>query len=209
MAFMPRLSPQLWQQRRQHVLESAWACFARSGFDATSMDDIIAQTGWSVSAVYHYVDGKDELVAAAGAEAFEQLRTLTQDLVAREPAPTPREVVKAFVELLDDKRHHRRYSLAGLVIHTWAAGLHEPAVAARGRTGWNQIRADFAVLARRWQNAGTLPEGISAADVAACLAMIAPSVIVDGAFLDGRGSSGLLRLLRAVELNRPAVDQDA
>ena len=194
---MPKLSPQLWQQRRRHVLESAWICFARSGFDATSMDDIIAQTGWSVSAVYRYIEGKDELVAAAGTEAFSQLCALTDQLLALEPPPTPPQVVKAFVDLLDDKRHQRPYSLAGLVIHTWAAGLRDPAVASRGKDIWSKTRADYATLAKRWQRAGAIPTGVSVADVAACLTMIAPSVVIDQTFLDGRGSNGLVRLLRA------------
>ena len=51
---MPRLSTELFAQRRQHVLTSAWQCFSRDGFHATSMDDIIAATGMSSSAVYRY-----------------------------------------------------------------------------------------------------------------------------------------------------------
>jgi len=48
---MPRLSDTTRAQRRQHILTSAWGCFSRDGFHATSMDDIIAATGMSSSAV--------------------------------------------------------------------------------------------------------------------------------------------------------------
>ena len=62
---MPRLSEQTRAQRRQHILSSAWMCFSRDGFHATSMDQVIAQTGMSSSAVYRYFGSKEETSARA------------------------------------------------------------------------------------------------------------------------------------------------
>ena len=61
-AVMPRLSEQTRAQRRQHILTSAWTCFSRDGFHATSMDQVIAQTGMSSSAVYRYFGSKEEII---------------------------------------------------------------------------------------------------------------------------------------------------
>jgi len=55
-------------QRRQHILTSAWRCFSRDGFHATSMDDIIAATGMSSSAVYRYFRSKEEIIRASAEE---------------------------------------------------------------------------------------------------------------------------------------------
>ena len=66
---MPRLSEQTRAQRRQHILSSAWTCFSRDGFHATSMDQVIAETGMSSSAVYRYFDSKEELIRASAEEA--------------------------------------------------------------------------------------------------------------------------------------------
>jgi hypothetical protein len=49
---MPRVSDKTREQRRQHILTSAWRCFSRDGFHATSIEDVIAATGMSSSAVY-------------------------------------------------------------------------------------------------------------------------------------------------------------
>ncbi|NED82480.1 helix-turn-helix transcriptional regulator, partial [Streptomyces sp. SID11233] len=57
---MPRLSEDTRARRREHILRSAWACFSRDGFHAASMDDVIAATGVSSSAVYRYFRSKEE-----------------------------------------------------------------------------------------------------------------------------------------------------
>ena len=73
---MPRLSEQRREERRRHILTSAWGCFSRNGFHATSMDDVIAATGMSSSAVYRYFRSKDELIAAAADEGLALVRDL-------------------------------------------------------------------------------------------------------------------------------------
>jgi AcrR family transcriptional regulator len=62
---MPRVSDETREQRRQHILTSAWRCFSRDGFHATSIEDVIAATGMSSSAVYRYFRSKEEIVRAS------------------------------------------------------------------------------------------------------------------------------------------------
>lgn len=66
---MPRLSEARPGERRRHILTSAWSCFSRNGFHATSMDDVIAATGMSSSAVSRYFRSRDDLIDAVAAEA--------------------------------------------------------------------------------------------------------------------------------------------
>ena len=61
---MPRVSEAHLAARRQQILDAARVCFTRNGFHATSMQDVIAEAGLSVGAVYRYFRSKEELVAA-------------------------------------------------------------------------------------------------------------------------------------------------
>lgn len=60
---MPRLKPDTQRARREHILDAAEHCFARSGFHATSMQDICREARVSPGALYVYFASKEELIA--------------------------------------------------------------------------------------------------------------------------------------------------
>ena len=70
---MPRLSDKTREQRRQHILTSAWRCFSRDGFHATSIEHVIAATGMSSSAVYRYFRSKEQIVRVSALRGFKDL----------------------------------------------------------------------------------------------------------------------------------------
>jgi AcrR family transcriptional regulator len=70
---MPRLSDTTRAQRRQHILTSAWRCFSRDGFHVTSMDQVIAETGMSSSAVYRYFRSKEQIIRATAEQGVVRL----------------------------------------------------------------------------------------------------------------------------------------
>lgn len=94
---MPRLTDERREERRRHILTSAWTCFSGNGFHATSMDDVIAATGMSSSAVYRYFRSKDDLIDAAADEAMTLVRSLFDGLLAQRPTASPAQVVAAMV----------------------------------------------------------------------------------------------------------------
>ena len=49
---------------RRRVLEAAIACFARSGFHGTSMQQICAEAGMSPGALYRYFPSKESIIVA-------------------------------------------------------------------------------------------------------------------------------------------------
>lgn len=59
---MPKLKPDTQRARREHILNSAEKCFARSGFHATSMQDICREGGLSPGALYLYFSSKEALI---------------------------------------------------------------------------------------------------------------------------------------------------
>lgn len=60
---MPKLKPDTQRARRDNILEAAEICFARSGFHATSMQDICREAGVSPGALYVYFKSKEDLIA--------------------------------------------------------------------------------------------------------------------------------------------------
>jgi AcrR family transcriptional regulator len=103
---MPRLSEQTRAQRRQHILTSAWMCFSRDGFHATSMDQVIAATGMSSSAVYRYFGSKEEIIHASAEEGVSRVRGIFVGLLDRDPVPTPAETLSLLVAELRNRTNN-------------------------------------------------------------------------------------------------------
>ena len=59
---MPKLRPETQAARREHILDVALACFAKSGFHRTTMQDICKAASVSPGALYLYFDSKEALI---------------------------------------------------------------------------------------------------------------------------------------------------
>jgi AcrR family transcriptional regulator len=103
---MPKLKPSTQTARREHILDAAEVCFARSGFHGTSIQDICRQAGVSAGALYVYFESKEALIAGI----VERDRTkLAGQLDALAAAPDLLSAIAAIgqhyaVEIPDHKR---------------------------------------------------------------------------------------------------------
>ncbi|WP_058302649.1 TetR/AcrR family transcriptional regulator [Gorillibacterium timonense] len=57
----PVVSDSHKKQKKQVILRNALYCFARKGYQQTTIDDIAAQAGLSKGAIYHYFRSKEEI----------------------------------------------------------------------------------------------------------------------------------------------------
>jgi len=55
---------------RNKILEATGALFAEKGFDATTMQDIMARSGLSKGAIYHHFKSKEEIMQVLGDKMF-------------------------------------------------------------------------------------------------------------------------------------------
>jgi AcrR family transcriptional regulator len=85
---MPRLKPDTQRLRREHIIDAAERCFARTGFHRTTMQYICKEAAVSPGALYVYFDSKEALIEgiaerdrAEFQQRFEQLAT-APDLIA-------------------------------------------------------------------------------------------------------------------------------
>ena len=112
--------------RRQHILQAATACFARSGFHGTSMQEICQAAGMSPGAVYRYFRSKDDIIAAIADE--ERGRNLTRLTEARPEGDFIDYLVRLGLGFLAEMTEPGR---AALMAEVFAEGLRNPAAAAR------------------------------------------------------------------------------
>jgi AcrR family transcriptional regulator len=63
---------------QETVLRRAIALFNQQGYDATSIGDLAKDLGLTKSAIYHHVDSKEDLLAAALDEALDGLNAAIQ-----------------------------------------------------------------------------------------------------------------------------------
>lgn len=61
---MPKLAEAARNERRQQIVDAAWRCAARKGFQATTVDDVCAEAGVSKGAFYIYFQQKQDLLLA-------------------------------------------------------------------------------------------------------------------------------------------------
>jgi len=57
--------PDVSKERRVQIIQAALSCFGRKGYNNTTMDDIVAESGLSKGSLYWYFKSKDELFAEA------------------------------------------------------------------------------------------------------------------------------------------------
>jgi AcrR family transcriptional regulator len=97
-----------YDARRREVVATAAALFAERGYDGTSMSELTAATGLAAGGLYHYIEGKDDLLIAICDELLEPLLERAREIVAEGAPPVEqlRELVAAWVAHVVAPRHH-------------------------------------------------------------------------------------------------------
>jgi len=84
-----------YDARHIEILKAAAALFARQGFHDSSIRDLAKATGRSLSGLYYYVSGKDELLFQIQHHCYHTLLTRIREVLAHEQ--NPREKLITFI----------------------------------------------------------------------------------------------------------------
>lgn len=131
---MARVSQAHLDARRRQILDGAAICFARNGFHATSMQDVLKEADLSAGAVYRYFSGKEELIAAIVGEVLGLVREGFEEESRRHPAADPGR--PRLLGPAQGPRHpgvpdrRRPHGLPRLVIQVWTETLRNEELAA-------------------------------------------------------------------------------
>lgn len=142
---MPKVTEEHRAARRQQIAQAALRCFARNGFAATSMADIIAESGLSAGAIYGHYKSKDELIALAVSEILDARFLEVAEVRAREPLPAPGEIVRMLVTGI-----LAQVGEVQLLIQVWGQVPINPALRTLASGVGGRIRTMFADYLTQW-----------------------------------------------------------
>jgi AcrR family transcriptional regulator len=193
---MPRVSEEHLAARRQQILDAARRCFIRDGFHNTSMQDVIAEAGLSVGAVYRYFKSKNDLITSIAEGVIGAAAEMFAGLATHEPPLSPAEAVEHAVDFVD--RETGPDGIFRLALQVWAEAMRDPALAEFVGTKYAQMRGHFVVLARRAQEAGKLPADADPESVGAVLFGTIPGYALQRVLSDGPDKKSYLDGVRAL-----------
>ncbi|MFB7863169.1 MULTISPECIES: TetR/AcrR family transcriptional regulator [unclassified Streptomyces] len=190
---MARVSQEHLDARRRQILDGAARCFARNGFHATSMQDVLAEAGLSAGAVYRYFRGKDELIAAIADEAFAGIRSAFEEASRAVPPPTPDVLLGAVLRLFLEERipGADRTAFGRLILQVWSETLRDERLAATLGAGFHGMRELWAELVVAYRENGLMAADVAPDHMARTLIALAQGFIAQQA-LFGDVEAGML-----------------
>ncbi|MGW2821254.1 TetR/AcrR family transcriptional regulator [Streptomyces sp. NPDC001443] len=199
---MARVSQAHLDARRRQILDGAALCFARNGFHATSMQDVLKEVDLSAGAVYRYFTGKDELIGAIVGEVLDVLRDTYEKAAVETPPPLPDELIpRALAQL----RAIRPGVLDGgawvfprLMIQVWAEILRNDELATVVRTGYDRVREAWARVVDSYRAADLIARDADADALARVMIALAQGFAAQTALIEEMPSEILRDGLRAL-----------
>jgi AcrR family transcriptional regulator len=157
---MARVSQEHLDARRRQILDGAALCFARNGFHATSMQDVLKEVDLSAGAVYRYFGGKDELIHAIVTEVLDDVRAAFEAAGRRTPPPPPYELVGTVMGEMQRGRPALRIDgvscFPRLVVQVWTETLRNEDLAAVIQEGFDKVRVVWVGIVKGYQDAGMM-----------------------------------------------------
>ena len=223
---MPRVTAAYRERQTDRILQAAEECFARSGFQAASMDEVIATAGMSSSTVYRYFpEGKRSLIRAVltmrMGPLVERIKRIAE---SEEPLDFERDFIEALT-LLNYQRHGAAAdsadseadrqddareapddvglsSWAPLAYHAWGELTRDPEMSVLVQESYRDIHGGLTRLCRNGQRVGTISRRLSPDQMASLIQSVSFGLIVEQLITgraDVEGAAAILRQLLAPE----------
>ncbi|MFI9172587.1 TetR/AcrR family transcriptional regulator [Streptomyces lincolnensis] len=190
---MARVSQAHLDARRRQILDAAALCFARNGFHATSMQDVLKEADLSAGAVYRYFSGKEELIAAIVGEVLGEVRGAFEEASRQSPPPPPDRLVAAVLSRVLALRANLVLdgvpAFPRLVVQVWSEIPRDDKLAAVLREGYGGVRAAWGRIVEAYQEAGAMrpdiePDHVARTMIASVLGFIAQQSLFGPAPVD-------------------------
>ena len=224
---MPRVTAAYRERQTDRILQAAEGCFARNGFQATSMDEVIAAAGMSSSTVYRYFpEGKRSLIRAVLTRRMgplvERIKRIAE---SEEPLDFERDFIEALT-LLNYQRHGAAAdsradrqdgareapddvglsSWAPLAYHAWGELTRDPEMSVLVQESYRDIHGGLIRLCRNGQRVGTISCRLSPDQLASLIQSVSFGLIVEQLITgraDVEGAAATLRQLLAPDGPKP------
>jgi AcrR family transcriptional regulator len=164
---MARVSQEHLDARRRQILDGAALCFARNGFHATSMQDVLKEVDLSAGAVYRYFSGKEQLIEAIVTDVMGVIRDVYERAALESPPPMPDELIARTVAHMQRERpaltDDGEWLFPRLMIHAWTE------LSALLGEGFDAVTAAWVKLVVRYQESGMMSADVDPRAVARTL----------------------------------------
>jgi AcrR family transcriptional regulator len=199
---VPRITAARASAQRERILDAALTCFAREGFHAATMQDIVAESGLSPGAIYGYFKGKTDVVMAIASErhAMER-RRMEHALTSGDIDISLIRLVEGFVLGLRDPQEKKWRRLA---VQLWAESLSNPRLKREALGGVTQAIEVLAPMIRKAQREGRWPAQLDPESAARVLIAILQGISLQLAWDDNIDIASFASALR-IMIDPPAV----
>ena len=158
---MPKIAETARAARREQIIAAGLACFARSGYHATTMADVAAQAGVSKGTPYLYFDSKQALFLAlheqwdcGASQRIDAVVGALPEAARQSPRAVLRAVAAAIAAHVEAETETCR-----VLMEARALAVHEPVIAAAVRAADQQMHQQLEELFEAGVAAGEWPEG--------------------------------------------------
>ena len=163
---MPKLKPDTQKARREHILDAAEHCFARDGFQGTTMKDICREAEVSLGALYVYFASKEDLIAGITERDRSKLAAQLSEVA------TAPDLLAALARLgehytVEEPRYKQQ-----LVIEIGATSMRSASVGEIFRACDAQVMAQFEALFARAAAEGKIAPALDAKTLAQTVAVL-------------------------------------
>jgi AcrR family transcriptional regulator len=193
---MPKVSQEHRDARREQILAAAKRCFLRDGFQATSMQDLFAESQLSSGSFYRYFTSKEDVILAIAEENLGVMTSLVHELATGAHEQGLGEALGSVLSTLVAR--NRDDQLSAMALLAWAEAQRSPALRARFGDLLGRIRGELTTLVARRQAVGRLPRDADPAAVAKLLLAIVPGALLQLALFGEQDLDGVPAAARAV-----------
>lgn len=197
---MARVSPEHLEARRRQILRGARRSFLRNGFHATSMQDVLKESGLSAGAVYRYFRSKDEIIAAVAQETLSTVRATFDEMAGAGEPPLPdalfAEVFGRVRESMGAGEDDRE--LPRLLVQVWSEALRSPELTDVVAEAYRHLSLQWTDLVAQYQARGWVDPTADTEHVARTLIGTIQGYLVQQALFGGITPGDFAAALRAL-----------
>lgn len=151
---MPKISESRRSERRTQIMDAALRCFVRTGYQGTSMADIIGESGLSAGAIYGYFPGKQQLLLAVAERVMGDRRAEIAN-AAGDHVVSPAEIVRLLTAGL------RRAAPLPVLVQVWGEATVDRELRTLAQTVIGGMRETVAAALTRWAAANRVGAPLS------------------------------------------------
>src|SRR3989454_3383449 len=142
---MPKTSAAAKETRRTQILDAAVRCFARTGYYATTIEDVVRETDLSRGALYLYYPSKEAIYLAISERWSCSLEAAIRARLT--PGTSPAATLRLLIEVTGE-HVQAEADACRILMEGWNLERHIPALAERARQGHQRSLAGLGHLLR-------------------------------------------------------------